>query len=167
MLVRPCTVRRALAWIARVHRRLPHLQGAMWAVRVECQGETVGVAAVGNPARLLAEQGILCVLRVAVLEGQPNVCSMLYGACSRTARAMGASDLVTYTHQDEPGTSLRAAGWVYDGETAGGEWGRSGRPRQAALCPEPKHRWLAPWGERAKAMLQRAAKQSPVAQPEA
>ena len=145
MFVRPYTVKAARRWIASVHRRLPRLQGAMWAVAVYRESQLVGVAAVGHPARLLAERGVLCVLRVAVLENQPNACSMLYGACSRAARAMGAVGLVTYTHEDEPGTSLKAAGWIDGGVTDGGEWSRPSRERQAALFPDPKRRWWAPW----------------------
>jgi hypothetical protein len=122
----------------------------MWAVRVEIGGKTVGVAAVGNPSGKHAEDGVLCVLRVAVLSGNRNACSMLYGACSRAARAMGAVDLVTYTHLDEPGTSLKAAGWKHGGTTDGGEWDRESRPRQPSLFPDPKNRWFAPWGKRAK-----------------
>jgi len=149
--VRPCTIRAAKAWNNRVHRRLKQLQGAMWAVRVCIGDKTVGVAIVGNPAPSWQELGVLSILRVAVLDGYPNACSMLYGACSRAARAMGASDLVTYTHDDELGTSLKAAGFVFAGMTDGGEWDRPGRPRQQSLFPEPKKRWFAPWGERAKA----------------
>ena len=110
LYLRPCTIRRAKQWVKEHHRRLKDIQGAMWAIRVLRGEDVVGVAMVGNPARLLAEEGCLCVLRVAVLEEQPNACSMLYGACARAARAMGATSLVTYTHLDEPGTSLRAAG---------------------------------------------------------
>lgn len=134
--------------MADVHRRLPAVQGAMWAVAVDSSGLTVGVAMVGHAARKLMEQGVLSVLRVAVLEGNPNACSMLYGATSRAARAMGAKGLVTYTHHDEPGTSLRAAGWVHDGQTKGGEWDRPSRHRQAVLFPDAKHRWWAPWSAR-------------------
>ncbi len=102
----------------------------------------------------------LQVLRVAVVEGDASAsgnkgaCSILYGACARAARAMGASDLVTYTHLDEPGVSLRAAGWIEHGLTDDeAEWSRASRPRARALFPEQKRRWLAPWSE----MLRRAA----------
>lgn len=148
LTIRPCTVKKALSWIKAVHRRLPNLQGAMWAVQVLKNGDTVGVAAVGHAARKLADQDVLAVLRVAVMEGNRNACSMLYGACSRAAKAMGASDLVTYTHEDEHGTSLKASGWVYGGKTTGGEHSRPSRPRKAAVDPKPKHRWWAPWGVR-------------------
>jgi hypothetical protein len=96
----------------------------MWAVQVCVYDKIVGVAIVGNPAPAWQSLSVLSILRVAVLDGYPNACSMLYGSCSRAARAMGASDLVTYTHEDEPGTSLKAAGFIYHGLTDGWEWNR-------------------------------------------
>jgi hypothetical protein len=150
--IRPCTIRSALAWVGETHRRLPRLQGGMWAVQVLDDGERIGVAIVGHPARLLAERGHLCVLRVAVTEGHPNACSILYGACARAARAMGAADLVTYTHLDELGTSLRASGWIDAGLTSGGEHDRPSRRRLPAIDALPKRRWVVPWGETARSV---------------
>lgn len=148
MTLRPCTVKRALPFVRRVHRRLPKVQGAMWAVAVWSDGQMVGVALVGHPARKLMED-TLAVLRVAVIEGHPNACSMLYGSCSRAARAMGARNMVTYTHGDEHGASLKAAGWIDAGLTDGGEWDSPSRQRELAIDPNPKRRWLTPWSERA------------------
>ena len=149
LIVRPCTVKGAIKWVKLTHRRLPNLQGAMWAVSVNrgLEEEMVGVAAVGHAARKFAEQSILCVLRVSVIEGNKNACSMLYGACSRAAKAMGASGLVTYTHLDELGTSLAASNWVPDGTTRGGEHSRVSRPRPPAVDASPKIRWWAPWSK--------------------
>lgn len=147
MEVRPCTIRAAKKWNSVVHRRLKELQGARWAVCVQDRGEVVGVAIVGNPSQEWQHRDILSVLRVAVLEGHPNACSMLYGACSRAARAMGARGLVTYTHLDETGTSLRASGWISDGVTRGGEYDRPSRRRKPVKDSRPKRRWWAPWSE--------------------
>ena len=61
---------------------------------------------------------------------------------------MSCTWLVTYTHLDEPGTSLRAPGWLDDGLTSGGEHDRPSRRRKAAVDPLPKRRWLAPWSAR-------------------
>lgn len=83
--LRPCTIKTALPFVARVHRRLPKLQGALWAIAVHREAEMVGVAVVGHPARLLMSD-TLAVLRCAVVDGVPNACSMLYGACSRAAK---------------------------------------------------------------------------------
>ena len=147
LTLRPITVRQAVPFVARVHRRLPRVQGAMWAVSVWADAQLVGVAVVGHPAReLMADT--LAVLRVAVLEGYPNACSMLYGACARAARAMGAANLVTYTHADESGVSLKAAGWLDGGTTDGGAWGRESRERALPIDGFAKRRWWAAWSRR-------------------
>jgi hypothetical protein len=149
--LRPWTMKQAVPFVRRVHRRLPEVQGGLWAVAVRSGEQVIGCAIVGHPARLLMEDGeTLAVLRCAVLEGYHNACSMLYGACSRAARAMGAENLVTYTHADEHGISLKAAGWVEGGMTSGGEHGREGRQRALAIDPLPKKRWWAPWSKRAQ-----------------
>lgn len=152
--VRPATLKAAMKWCATVHRRLPRLQGGLWAVSAARGCDVVGFAIVGVPrARMLAARGWLEVARVAVLpgdaapSGNKGACSVLYAACARAARGMCAAGLITYTHLDEPGTSLRAAGWRDAGLTDGGEWDRDGRPRQLALDPEQKRRWVAPWSE--------------------
>ena len=130
----------------------------MWCVSVRAGSEIVGVALVGWPSRAHSSDEIdtLCVLRVAVKPdpgmnggGTKNACSMLYGACWRAARAMGADSMVTFTDLDEAGASLRAAGWIEDGITSGGEWSRPSRPRAAAVSSEPKRRWWAPGSKRA------------------
>lgn len=146
----------ALAFVAAVHRRRPKVQGAMWCVSARSGDEIVGVALVGWPARMQSNDEIdtLCVLRVAVKtdeneRGIKNVCSMLYGACWKAARAMGCESMVTFTDLDESGVSLRAAGWLEDGVTDGGEWNRPSRKRSKAVNAEPKRRWWAPGSKRA------------------
>lgn len=150
LLLRPITVKRqgAIGFIAATHRRLPRVQGGMWAacVREAESQRVVGVVLVGWPSRVQTNE--LCehlrVLRCAVEPGVPNACSMLYGAAWRAARALGAVRMDTFTHLDEPGTSLRAAGWIPDGLTAGGEYDRACRHRRPAIDSSLKRRWLAP-----------------------
>lgn len=151
--LRPWTVKRAhaLQFVKDVHRKLPNVQGAMWCVSVRSGSEIVGVALVGWPSQVQTNDEIdhLRVLRVAVKEGYKNACSMLYGAAWRAARAMGCTSMDTFTLQEEPGTSLRAAGWIEDGLTAGGEYSRKSRPRKKQVDARPKRRWWAPGSEKA------------------
>ena len=149
----PCPVKVAMRFNAEVHRKLPAIQGGMWAVAAVIADKTIGVAIVGHPQARLTSQRIaeLEILRVAVIEGSRNACSALYGACARAARAMGAADLTTTIHIDEPGGSLIAAGWVRIGETDGGEWSRPSRARNPAKDARPKVRWAVPWGRSAAA----------------
>jgi hypothetical protein len=72
-----------------------------------------------------------------------GACSMLYAAAWRAARALGYRRLVTYTLEQEPGASLRAAGWRCVGRTAGGSWSRTSRPRLDWAPTAPKNRWEA------------------------
>lgn len=141
------TVSAAIRFTRSVHRRLPRVQGGMWAVAVEDDGAIIGVAIVGHPARVWMGD-TLCVLRVAVVEGHYNACSMLYGACSRAAKALGAANLVTYTHLDENGASVKAANWIDGGLIGAGDWDRPSRQRDLPIDAERKRRWFAPWSRR-------------------
>lgn len=161
----PCTIDRAKRITAEWHRHLRQpIESALWALAVEDEGGQVrGVAIVGRPkgpgyeGRRIAE-----VVRTAT-DGCPNACSALYGACSRAARALGYAALVTYTlADDEPGVSLRAAGWVDDGRIdrrKHRERNCASHPRRPSEAPGPKRRWWAPWSDLSRAI--------PVAWPEA
>lgn len=171
--IHPIPIKRALAWNKETHRRLPLLQGAMWAIAalhehpITEQSEVVGVAIVGRPNAQVLEsrelwQPRLQVLRVACIEGvvsssgHKGVNSILYAACARAARNMGAVDLWTYIHKGEPGISLKAAGWIEDVEhkSLGGSYDRPSRRRAAPVESGEKIRYFAPWSE----LLQRGAK---------
>jgi hypothetical protein len=90
----------------------------------------VGVVTVGRPVARHFDNGWTAeVTRCCVAEGNKNAASMLYGAAWRAARAMGYARLITYTLIEEPGTSLRAAGWKTIGQTEGGSWNTPSRPR--------------------------------------
>lgn len=145
LILVPVSLREANAFVAARHRHHGPTRGHKFSVAVaDAEGALRGVAIAGRPvSRHLDDGQTLEVLRVCT-DGTPNVCSKLYGAVRRTAIAMGypPHKIITYTLHDEPGTSLRAAGWHRDGLTRGGEWGRAGRPRETAN-PSPKVRWRA------------------------
>ena len=153
LVLGPYPTKHAKTWTRKVHRRQPKIVGALWCIGLWVDAELRGVAIVGRPSarKLDSAAGerlsVLEVTRVAVLEGTRNACSKLYAACSQAARAMGADGIITYIHGDETGVSLRAAGWVKDVQTAGGEWDRDDRPRLPMIDPEPKTRWWAPWSK--------------------
>jgi hypothetical protein len=140
--IAPCTVKAATRKVREWHRHLPELQGGLFAAQCVTQdGECVGVAVAGNPCRQWQGTGRLVISRVAT-DGYQNACSKLYGALCRAAKALGYREVWTYTLPEEPGTSLKAAGFVDMGLTDGGEWSRPSRRRNAAKRPEPKRRWV-------------------------
>lgn len=149
----PMTQRAANAWIAEHHRHLKPPRGDLFriaAARPAGDGDEVvmGVVVVGRPVARGLQDGRTCeVIRLAVAEGQKNVCSFLYARAARVAEAMGYRRIVTYTRADEPGTSLLAAGWARDGEVYAREWACNARERspseQGVIA---KVRWLKTLG---------------------
>jgi len=135
----------------------------MWAIAALRGDQIMGIAIVGRPtARVMSVEGELPqprleVLRVACIEGDASasghkgVNSMLYAACARAAREMGCVDMWTYIHDDEPGTSLKAAGWIEDTEheSSGGSYDRPSRRRNAPVEGGAKVRWFAAWSKMA------------------
>lgn len=139
------TGRAAKRWVALYHRHLPNVTGGLFAVGVAAGDELVGVAIAGHPPCVwMPKRGWggerLVITRVAT-DGSANACSMLYGAICRGAKHLGWHEVWTYTLPEEPGTSLRAAGFEDMGLTAGGEHDRASRRRRPAVRADPKRRW--------------------------
>jgi hypothetical protein len=79
-----------------------------------CENQLVGVAISGRPTNRNNDDGMTVeVLRVAT-NGTPHACSALLGAAARAAKAIGAARIITYTLEEESGSSLRGAGWVME-----------------------------------------------------
>lgn len=147
--IAPISQRDARAWVDEHHRHLRGPRGDVIRAAIMAGDDVVGVAQAGRPsARMLDDGMTLEILRVAVLPGHKNACSMLYAALRRSWLALGWRRFITYTLAHEHGASLRAAGWVVDGHTDGGEWSRPSRARAPANQPEPKTRWI--WPDRDK-----------------
>lgn len=140
--IAPCSVKAATKKVREWHRHLPDIQGGLFAVQVvDPEGQCHGVAVFGNPCQEWQGTGRGVISRVAT-PGAENACSMLYGALCRAAKALGYREAWTYTLPHEPGTSLRAAGFMDMGLTDGGEHDRPSRRRKPAKNAEPKRRWL-------------------------
>lgn len=143
--LRACTAKAASRWVALLHRHFPDVgQGRFAVAVVDETGAIRGVAIAGNGPRVWEGTGRLSIARVAT-DGAENACSMLLGALCRAGKALGYLEAWTYTLPEEPGTSLRAAGFIEQGLTqshgGGGEHSRTGRPRKPAKDSRPKRRW--------------------------
>src|SRR5262245_30476852 len=135
------TLREARAYVERHHRHHHAPQGGLFAIGAANGEDIVGVAIVGRPvARRLDDDFTAEISRVCT-DGTRNVCSLLYAACWRAARAMGYRRLVTYTLPHEGGASLRASGFEVVAQTRGGSWSRAARPRVDLHPTQSKLRW--------------------------
>jgi hypothetical protein len=146
MKVRPISLNAARDWIASVHRHLRRpITGWLFGVEVlDDGGNRIGVACAGRPKARMLQDGETCeITRVAVLEGHRNACSFAYGALRRAAAALGYTRIITYTlDAEEPGSSLRGAGFVDEGPAGGGEADRPSRRRKPVEQTGIKRRWL-------------------------
>jgi len=127
---------------ARYHRHHKPPKFAMWAIGLEDKSEYVGCAIVGKCVARELDNKFYCEILRLTTNGIKNGCSMLYGACIRIAREMGYYRVYTYILETEPGTSLLASGFKFDGMTQGGSWNSEKRPRidKAPICK--KQRWV-------------------------
>lgn len=139
----PITLRDARRFVDIHHRHHRAPQGGLFAVAVQRDGATCGVAIVGKPVARWNNDGVTAEVTRVATTGECNACSMLYAAAWRACRALGYQRLLTYTLKTEPGTSLIAAGWRVVGEVAAGSWSRPSRPRADHYAPQDKLRWQA------------------------
>ena len=107
------------------------------------EGKVRAVCIVGRPVARMLDDGMTLELTRLASDGCPNACSCLYGAAWRAAKALGYGRLITYILDDEPGVTLKAAGWKCLGQRGGGSWSVPSRPRVDKHPLQKKLLWEA------------------------
>lgn len=125
----PITLAEARRFVAEHHRHNEPPIGHRFSIGLARDGELVGVVIAGRPIARMADDGLTCELLRVTTTGDRNACSRLYGAACRAASAMGYRRVITYTLDQEPGTSLRASGFVEVSRADYGEWEHTTGPR--------------------------------------
>ncbi len=128
--LRPIGVREACAVVKCMHRHLPRIVGGLFASAAFVRGELVGVAVASLPKARLSRDGFTVEITRVATDGHPNACSRLYAALCRASAAVGYRRAITFTRLDEPGTSLRGAGFEQAGVTREQTWSRPSRARR-------------------------------------
>lgn len=104
----------ANSFVEALHRHHKRIQGHRFSLGCEdAEGLLRGVAIVGRPVGGQHQGDWVEVTRMCT-DGTPNACSFLYSAVARAAQALGFHRAQTYILADEPGTSLKAAGWQFE-----------------------------------------------------
>lgn len=119
----------ANAFVATHHRHHKPVVGHLFSLGAVIGGELVGVAIVGRPVARGRDDGVTAEVTRLCTDGTRNACSFLYGASARAAFALGFQRIGTYILANEPGGTLKAAGWRMIGQTKGGSWSCPSRPR--------------------------------------
>lgn len=135
-------LKEANAFVLKHHRHHKPVVGHRFSIGAMKNEELIGVAIVGRPvARAVNAQTTLEVTRLCT-DGTRNACSFLYSACVRAGIALGYQKIQTYILESETGTSLKASGWLFESNTAGGQWKHTCGQKQRTDQPVcPKQRW--------------------------
>ena len=127
--LQPIAYQEACEFIREHHRHHVPPQGWKFGIAVNDGEKVVGVVTVGRPVSRRQDNGWTLEVTRCCTDGTPNAASMLYGAAWRAAKAMGYQRLITYTLEEEPGTTLKAAGWKEIGKRKSHSWNMPSRPR--------------------------------------
>jgi hypothetical protein len=143
MKIAPITLKKANEIVTQWHRHHKPSVGHKFSIALLQNEDYIGIAICGRPVARGSDDGFTLEVARLCTDGTPNACSKLYGACARVAKEMGYVKIQTYILQSEPGTSLKASGWIMEAVTAGGQWKRTdGVINRTDQPTEPKQRWV-------------------------
>ena len=137
----PVSLKDANAFVAEHHRHHKPARGHKFSIGCAAEGRLVGVVIAGRPVSRYLDNGLTLEVTRLCTTGEKNVCSMLYGAAARAAKAMGYRKIITYTLDTEDGTSIRAAGWTCAGPAGGKRWTGKRCPAADLYPPQMKLRY--------------------------
>ena len=141
MNIVPITLLEANEFVRKFHRHHKPVVGHKFSIGLS-DGENIrGVVIVGRPVSRRLDDGWTLEVTRCCTDGIKNGCSKLYSSAWRATRALGYIKLITYTMQNESGSSLRAAGWKLIGKAGGGNWNVPSRPRVDTEHRQIKIRW--------------------------
>ena len=142
MKIIPISLKTANNYVTDHHRHHKKCAGCKFCIGLQNDGdELIGVAICGRPVSRYLDDGWTLEINRLCTDGTYNACSKLYGACIRIARNMGYKKIITYTLASEPGASLRASNFEYDG-VAGAKMWTGDRKRDNGVPQEMKQRWV-------------------------
>lgn len=142
----PVPLATANAFVLMHHRHHQAVVGHKYSVGVADQSDVLrGVAIIGRPVARHYDDGLTLEVTRSCTDGTRNANSILYGAAWRAAKALGYRRIITYTHADESGASLRGAGWrVVAERPARTGWSTPSRPREdRGVDMTPRTLWEA------------------------
>lgn len=145
LVVRPLTLAQLNDAVDQLHRHHKPVQGHRFSLGAYLGDRLVGACSVGRPVARACDAYLTAEVTRLVTDGTKNACSILYAASARACEAMGFTKIQTYILTEEPGTSLRAAGWRLEATTAGGDWNHSAAyagKRRTDQPLTPKQRWV-------------------------
>ena len=119
----PLSLADAQAFVTKHHRhhKAPKLHTFSIGVK-DGDGKLRGCCMCARPVGMWTDIETRLEVKRLTTDGAKNACSILYAAAARAAKAMGYLRIGTYIRADEPGVSLRAAGWKMIHNTGVRSW---------------------------------------------
>lgn len=146
MKVIPISIKKANNYVGTYHRHNGPVTGGKFAIACSDNEEICGICLCGRPVSRKLDTGDVLEINRLCTNGHKNACSFLYGAAARIAKEMGYRKIITYILQTEPGTSLKAAGYVLEAENVGGKFWtgkrQQNRQKQPKFPSEYKKRYV-------------------------
>jgi hypothetical protein len=136
----------ANGFVTALHRHHKKVQGHKFSLSAVYEGRVVGVAIVGRPVARKRDDGRTLEITRLCTDGTEHACSFLYGAAARAGKALGYTRIGTYIREDEPGTTLKAAGWRFTHSTPGRSWSCPSRLREDKTELIPRSLYECSWG---------------------
>ena len=115
----PLTLKTANEFVDKYHTHNKKVVGCKFCIGAKANNSLEAVAIVGRPvARKLDDGFTVEILRLCTKQtGIKNLCSLLYSRSWRLWKLMGGKRIITYTLEEENGSSLKASGYKITGET--------------------------------------------------
>lgn len=139
--IRPCNFQTAAEFVHAHHRHRKAPVGHKYSIAIYDGERLCGVCMVGRPVSRYLDDGLTLEINRCCTDGTKNACSMLYGTACRAAKALGYKRIITYTRDDEPGTSLKASNWICDGSAGGVQWTGQRYEQTEMILDVMKIRW--------------------------
>lgn len=146
LCIRPSTLKTANEFVQKYHRHHKPTTGHKFSISCYDGERLCGVAICGRPVSRHLDNGLTLEINRLCTDGTYNACSMLYSACARIAKDMGYRKIITYILQSENGASLKASGFVCEGEAGGEIWTGKRSGRDNGVPHEKKTRWAKAFG---------------------
>lgn len=138
LVIKPCTLKQANFLVAQLHRHHKPCQGHRFSISVWRDNICCGCAIVGRPVARGFDPYLTAEVTRLVTDGTKNACSILYSSAARACQAMGFKTIGTYILENEPGTTLKAAGWSFSHKTPGGDWNSSKQYKGKRRTDQPQ-----------------------------
>ena len=139
--IRPITLKAANEFVQNYHRHHKPTTGHKFSIACYDDDRLCGVAICGRPVSRHLDNGFILEINRLCTDGTYNACSKLYSACKRIAKEMGYDKIITYILQSENGASLKASGFVCEGEAGGKMWTGQRSGKDNGVPQELKTRW--------------------------